>query len=559
MTEQQDSHDRTALLVTHFWPFSGGEVRDIGVSGRFVEEGWAPPAADEVIARVDAVCICSSDIKVIRMGTAHPLFAERDLTSAPAVLGHEMSLTVCAVGADWQRYYRPGDRLGLQPAIMVDGRRHTIGMDLPGAFGQHIRLDARTLSGAQPYVFPVPAQVSSATVAMLEPYSCVEAAYRPNCRTALKSGGSLLLVTGRDGGHIALDLPMPAGTVTMVAPDAAARAWAGARPTTILPDLEALRQTSGYSFDDIVVRGRLETDELSMITGLLAKDGLLALVGDQPAEAVTLDAARIHYQALSLVGAPGPSLAQAFAPERHRFDLKPNGTMLILGAGGAMGRIHTHRALELAEGPAIVIATSRKAERCQALQDDFGPLAERSGKRLVVIKDAEIDPVLDELAPRGCDDVVVVAPDVGLIERGATRMAADGMLVLFSGMPFGQPCRLPLGRIASHGARFTGSTGSTVADQLAVLDRVLDGTLDLTGNLEAVGGLAALPDALEAVRDGRVSGKIAIYPGRLDLPLTTIRTLHPEGAPQGWSRIDEERLIRGEGQDASAQQSHEEQ
>jgi hypothetical protein len=112
-------------------------------------------------------------------------------------------------------------------------------------------------------------------------------------------------------------------------------------------------------------------------------------------------------------------------------------------------------------------------------------------------------------------------------------------------MPFGKPCRLPLGRIATDGARFTGSTGSTVADQLAVLDRVMDGTLDLSGNLQAVGGLAALPDALEAVTEGRVSGKIAIYPGRIDLPLTPIGALEPVDAKGGWSRADEERLLEG--------------
>jgi len=217
--------------------------------------------------------------------------------------------------------------------------------------------------------------------------------------------------------------------------------------------------------------------------------------------------------------------------------------MLILGAGGAMGRIHTHRALELAGGPSTIIATSRKAARCQALLDDFGQLAERCGKRLIVIEDKDTDAEVRELAPDGCDDVVVVAPDVGLIERGAGLMAPDGMLVLFSGMPFGKPCRLPVGRIATHGARFTGSTGSAVADQLAVLDRVVDGTLELSGNLEAVGGLTALPDALEAVTEGRVSGKIAIYPALVDMPLTPISKLRPVQDGVRWTLADEERLL----------------
>jgi D-arabinose 1-dehydrogenase-like Zn-dependent alcohol dehydrogenase len=543
MTNKSCNTGGAMPAITRTWPFAGGDVRDIGVGGSFVEEPCMPPGPDEVIARIDAVCICSSDIKVIRMGAAHPLFLDRDLKAAPAVLGHEMALTVCAVGANWQDRYRPGDRLGLQPAIMVDGRRHTIGMDLPGAFGQHIRLDSRTLGGNEPYVFPVPDEVSSATVAMLEPYSCVEAAYRQNCRTELLKDGRLLLVTEANGARIALDVALPSASVTLVAPDAAAKDWAVSAPAQ--ETFASLQEVDdGQSYDDIIVRGRLPAGDLARLFGLLAKGGLLALAGDQVPDLVTVDAARIHYHALSLVGAPGPSLAEAFRSARNRFELKPGGTMLIMGAGGAMGRIHTHRALEMTDGPTTIVATSRKAERCQALLNDFGPLAQRCGKRLLVIEDSQTEATLQDLAPEGCDDVVVVAPDVGLIERGAGLMATSGMLVLFSGMPFGKPCRLPLGRIASHGARFTGSTGSTVADQLAVLERVMDGTLDLAGNLQAVGGLAALPDALEAVTEGRVSGKIAIYPARLDLPLTPVSALK-SADDGGWSRADEDRLLEG--------------
>ena len=529
--------------TTRFWPFSGGDLRDIGKEGSFVATPLDPPAAGEVIARVDAACVCSSDIKVIRMGATHPLFAERDLAAEPAVLGHEMALTVIAVGSDWQGRYRVGDRLGLQPAIMVAGKRHTIGMDLPGAFAQHIRLDARTLAGAEPYVFPIPEGVSAATVAMLEPYSCVEAAYRPNCRTALQPGGRLLLVTGEGGQAIAQDVAMPAEAVTLVAPDPAAEAWAAPAGRIARHDrLDRFLAEPDAEYDDIVLRGKLRPDEIAALLGRLARGGLLVLAGAQEQADVTVDAARIHYHALSLLGTEEPALSGAFRPERNRFELKPGGVMLILGAGGAMGRIHLHRALEMADGPATILATSRKAARRDALAADFGALARQNGKRLVILDDAEVPGTVRALVPGGCDDVVVVAPEVSLIEQGAGFMAPDGMLVLFSGMPFGKPCRLPLWQIARHGARFTGSSGSAVADQLAVLDRVLAGKLDLAGNLQAVGGLAALPDALEAVAEGRLSGKIALYPGRLDLPLTPLGELRPAG---GWALEDEARLLAG--------------
>jgi threonine dehydrogenase-like Zn-dependent dehydrogenase len=531
--------------INRSWPFAGGGVRDVGVNGHYVEEVQAPAGPDEIVARIDAVCICSSDIKIIRMGSAHPLFADRDLADAPAVLGHEMALTVCDVGANWRSRFQPGDRLGLQPAIMVEGRRRTVGMDLPGAFAEYIRLDGRVLAGEGPYVFPVPEDVSAATIAMLEPYSCVEAAYRRNSRTCLKAGGRLLVVEAAHG--TVFDLEAPLGSVTLVNPGEAARAWtARASDVAEFASLEAFVSSAAGAaeYDDILLLGPLNAGQVAGLAPLLAKGGLMALIGsDLRRDEVVLDAARIHYHELSFLGAAGPSLAQAFAPDRTRFELRAGGTALILGAGGAMGRIHAHRALELADGPATIIATSRKGARCEALEADFGPLARRHGKRLIVIEDGETEATVARLVPEGCDDVVVVAPDVALIERGALMMRADGMLVLFAGMPYGQPCRLPLGLVSTGNARITGSTGSTVADQLAVLDRVVEGSLELSGNLEAVAGLGALPDALEAVNDGRVAGKIAIYPSLLELPVTPVTALRQEGQAVRWSQADERRLL----------------
>ncbi|OCC07042.1 hypothetical protein BA190_02150 [Labrys sp. WJW] len=529
------------------WPFAGGGIRDIGMGGRYIEEQQVPAGPDEVIARIDAVCICSSDIKIIRMGKAHPLFADRDLADSPAVLGHEMALTIVDAGANWRDRFRPGDRLGLQPAIMVEGKRRTVGMDLPGAFADHIRLDARVLAGEGPYVFPVPADVSAATIAMLEPYACVEAAYRPNCRTSLKPGGRLLVVETAAGTHF--DLPAPTGEVVLVGAGEAARAWvAGAATVTSHGSLDgfAASEAGQASYDDIVLAGPLDAEATAQVAGRLAKGGLMVLVGAQCArENVILDAARIHYHELSFLGAPGPSLSDAFLPARTRFELRAGGIALVLGAGGAMGRIHTHRALELKDGPATIIATSRKGARLKALEEDFAPLARQHGKTLVVIEDSEVEACVGRLAPEGCDDVVVVAPEVAVIERGARLMRADGMLVLFAGMPFGQPCALPLGLVSSGNARITGSTGCTVADQLAVLDRVVEGSLELSGNLEAVAGLGALPDALEAVNAGKVSGKIAIYPALLDLPVTPVCDLRQDDQPVRWSLDDEKRLFDG--------------
>jgi threonine dehydrogenase-like Zn-dependent dehydrogenase len=128
-----------------------------------------PPGPDEILARVEAVSICSSDIKVVRMGADHPLIANAG-GAAQTVLGHEMCLRVCAVGPAAAGRFRIGQRLALQPAMRIDGRRRIIGFDEPGGFAQFIRLGPEALAG---HVFDVPEYLSAAEIALLEPYGCV--------------------------------------------------------------------------------------------------------------------------------------------------------------------------------------------------------------------------------------------------------------------------------------------------------------------------------------------------------------------------------------------------
>jgi len=64
--------------------------------------------ADHVLVRVDAVCICGSDIHAIR--------GDQPLFSFPRVIGHEVAGTVEEVGEQAQGF-APGDRVCLMPCI----------------------------------------------------------------------------------------------------------------------------------------------------------------------------------------------------------------------------------------------------------------------------------------------------------------------------------------------------------------------------------------------------------------------------------------------------------
>lgn len=474
------------------WPHRGGTLEEMTAP----ETTPLPlPAPDEVIARVEAVSICSSDLKVIRMGASHPLFG----TGGDTVLGHEVCLRVHSVGADQTRF-RVGQRLGLQPAMRVGGKRRIIGMDQPGGFAQYLRLGPEALAE---YVFDVPEDLTAASIAMLEPYGCVERAYGVNARRGFLPSGDALVVTG-PGWERYRSAPLAWQSVTVLGevPD-----FVTGTQVAALPD---------RPFDDIIALGEIDAGMLAALPPRLAIGGMLLQARRQPCAPVPLDLARVHYDALAFTGTNSADLADATA----RFEAKAGGTALIHGAGGAMGRIHVHRLLQLDNGPRTVIATSRKGQRLRDLEADFGPLAKARGRVLKVVDVDNLARTIAEL-PEGLDDIHVIAPNPDAVAEVAPWLATGGLVAVFAGFPYGQAVDFDLSRVATDGLRITGSTGCSVADMQDVLARVRSGDLDLTANMKAVAGLDALPQALAAVSSGSVSGKIVIYP-HSGLPLTRL-------------------------------------
>ena len=77
-------------------------------------------------------------------------------------------------------------------------------------------------------------------------------------------------------------------------------------------------------------------------------------------------------------------IAASYGEERNRCELRPGGTTVFIGAGGPMGQMHVQRALELPDGPKLVIATEISDERLQTLIDMFTPLAKKQGRKLLI-------------------------------------------------------------------------------------------------------------------------------------------------------------------------------
>ncbi len=257
----------------------------------------------------------------------------------------------------------------------------------------------------------------------------------------------------------------------------------------------------------------------------LAVGGTLTLVGNRTLDgAVSVDMGRLHYDNLSFLGCPGPDVAEAFGSGRNRCELRPDGVTLVVGAGGGMGRMHVQRALEMTKGPRASYCDGPWGNQGHPLAGVLRPAGPRGGARVYrprYLQRTDPHPLRDLwlTAGHGCDDIVIVVPSREAAEEAIPYLAADGMLVFFAGVTAGTRVLLPLGNVPLHAAQFTGASGSTVADEVCVLEKAAAGALSAGAVLAAIGGMQALNDSLRALLEGVYPGKIVIFPQLPDLPL----------------------------------------
>ncbi len=382
----------------------------------------------------------------------------------------------------------------------------------------------------------------------------------------MRKPGGTLWIAGRRGDTTPhhFDAPLESAHVVACHVPPALLAWLAAQPVELtvtddLPDFALPAPWADARFDDIILLDPQRAAPVAAAAERLLPRGTLNLVTPRPLDGpVAVDASRLHYEQWSLLGCPGPAIDAAYGPARNRSEVRPGGVLLVVGAGGAMGRMHIQRALEMPAGPRAIVATNRGQARLRSLAERFAPLAVAAGRELVTVSPAaEPERLAAEIGRltrgRGCDDVVVVVPDAAVMQAAVQWLAPDGMLVLFAGIPQGQAIPLPLDRTARAGAQFTGSSGSTVADQLAVLAKAATGTLAPAGCVAAIGGMHAVPAALAAMMKNRFPGKIVIYPHLPELPLLGLDELHAAlpavhaalGAGHTWTRAAEATLLAG--------------
>ncbi len=533
--EEYQSSNHALPSETLAWNMYGKGVENIGRNGEPESFPVPEPNDDQMLVRVDSVGMCFSDVKLIRQGRSHPKLYNRDLTKEPTRLGHEASVTVIKVGKNLQDRYKQGDRLAVQPDIYQNGKSTAYGYTIPGGLVQyHLMGDEMLVTDAGACLLPLGDELGYAETALLEPWGCVMASYTQRRRLTPKAGG-IMWVRGHadDAREYQFSAGLDAAAtivISDVSPQVEALIRAGSNAAIVRrdgADAAALSAelTEGKGFDDIVLLDETSADALTAISPHVARRGTINLVNTKPVDGlVQTDVGRLHYDYIAIIGTNGSDIAASYGEARNRCELAPHGAAVVVGAGGPMGQMHVQRALELPDGPKLVIATEINDLRLAAIRDRFTALAEANGRKLLTFNPLSgngplYDFVMEATDKQGADDVVICVPVASLMEEGATLMNENGMLVLFAGVPNGTLAPVDLSNVYLHNAQFTGTSGLTIHDQAEVMARALDGSLSPSRLVAAIGGIDAAQDGIVAMMESRYPGKIVIFPQIKGLPL----------------------------------------
>jgi threonine dehydrogenase-like Zn-dependent dehydrogenase len=558
------------------WRLHGPGLDSLGVNRQPETIATPEPGPDEILARVDAVSLCFSDVKLIQLGGDHPRVAGRDLAAAPVIPGHEASLTIVSVGANRQDSFRVGQRCVVQADVIYQGENLVWGYSLPGALAQYTLIGRQILDGDEGcYLLPVPDDLGHSEAALAEPHACVEAACSIRPRLRPKEGGDCWLIGGDDPevsrslAEQLLALDPPPGLILFSrlphsSPDLLRRAAdRGLRAAAVDPvESEELRrwvtQSRGIGGVDDIIICAPASDSVRQMAPLLRPGGVIAVVREKLGALIPVDLGRVHYDDLSYVASQQADLSVLYQRPQATTDITPGGTIWFIGAGGPMGHMHLRRTLALDNPPSAVICSDLDPSRLAHLRAAFQLLASRRRVDFLALNPAEMGEdgfyhALDaEIGSQACDQVVLLAPDPQLAAEALPRLRDGGILNIFAGLARGTTISVPFSDLARRQLWIAGSSGSGLGHLRTILAMTQAGSLHPDASVAAIGGMNAAWEALTAVEEGRYPGKVVIYPQLPDLPLTAIAELPKTASDiaahltdgRAWNRKAEAALLR---------------
>jgi L-sorbose 1-phosphate reductase len=546
------------------WQLKGSGLENIGTRGRPDTVPFPRYTEDDLIARIDTVGLCFSDIKLISSGGAHPRIEGRDLTKNPTVPGHEVAMTIVGVGEKRKGSFTLGSRFIIQADIFYKGKGMAFGYAIPGGLSQYAVIGKEILDGDEGcYLLPVKPSTGFAEAALVEPWTCVIASYQIRARAAVKEGGWLHFA-GFPAGQVRLDL---AGLVT----GKIARITHAGLSAENLRTVEELARQCGTAAaaagafaegqpgpTDIVIAGTPDRDSFAKLAHAMEPDGVLGVHTTEPDVELPVDVGKVHYRKLELVGSMDGKVAASYRANT-RETIVPKGRAWFVGGAGPMGQMHVIKAVMDPNGPSEILVTDLSDERLAGLKHLVSllckdrhcdvPIAFENPKDLPA---DELDTFLTSKYPGGFDDVVVLVPVTAIISQSAHYLAPGGVMNIFAGVKVGTITDLPYGAIVRGRMRVIGSSGSPLAAMRDTLTLTESGRLSTSYSLAAIGDMGSAAKGLKALMDNSYTGKVVIFPFAHGMGLKSIKEIAkdlPEIAPllldgQYWTRAAETAFLK---------------
>lgn len=210
----------------------------------------------------------------------------------------------------------------------------------------------------------------------------------------------------------------------------------------------------------------------------------------------------------------------------HSIGTKKDGNLAILGACGPMGLGAIDYAVNMEDGPKLVVAIDTSVERIKRAQTVLSEKdAADKGVTLIYHNPNDFSDPINELLRitdnHGYDDILVYAPITSLVEQGDKLMSYDGCLNFFAG-PVDKMFSSKINMYNIHYKRthVVGNSGSTMDDMKTSINLSSKGVINPTVLITHIGGINVAADTILNLPN-IPGGKKLIYT-HIDLPLTAI-------------------------------------
>jgi threonine dehydrogenase-like Zn-dependent dehydrogenase len=527
------------------------------------------PGPYQILAKVEAVGLCFSDLKLLKQFDKHVRKSEIVSGIEPVVLreissykpgvkhtvpGHEVFCTIVAVGEKVQRH-KEGQRVLVQTDyrwLKTAESNSAFGYNFEGGLQQYVLMDERIIVDPvrdESFLIPVDKDRGVSAIALVEPWACVESSYITEERRTVLPAGKLLVVldSGRNIEGLGASFSgrgKPASITVLGAQESQVKLLEATGIQLIRADSPA--GLPGEAFDDIIYFGS-DKKTIETLNDKLAAKGIINIVlgGRTIGAGVLVGVGRTHYGLTRWIGTAGTNAAESYKNIPATGEVRNGDKALVIGAAGPMGQMHTIRLVCSGVGDLSIVGTDFDDERLEALGKKVNTLAAERGVKLSLVNPQK-KPVTDKFSY-----VAIMAPVGSLIAQAIKDSDPGTIINIFAGIPASVKQEIDLDTYIINRCFMFGTSGSRLSDMKIVLEKVLSGQLDTNCSVDAVSGMAGAIDGIRAVENRAMAGKIIVYPQLKEMPLVPLSELAKKNPSVAgklnhgiWTKEAESELLR---------------